>query len=1000
MSNRYPVLSSAAGHTFEEIVVADFVFDSGASPSGNTYNDMALLLAARHPGPCRITLLTNVPLSGSNSFDFTDCEIVGRSSTDPLGTAVMNFYDPAVIVKLPRRIENVVMVNHKTSGALYTMSPSDYPSITLGRFSQLYTDGAATSSWINAGNGGSLDVYCEFPASTWLAGITGYPFITNGGYLQIFNANVGTSGYLVDDGAPASIVLFNNPVTTDATNNNASKFANNNFGGTSDNLFTYPSIEQTASVSVSGTNNDYKLGDIYKWRFARTIFFDAVTSGATVTGFFRDTDLDLSYSQRFLVNRSSTTLTLKHQDAGSSAFNRLICPSATDYSLTGGSAALLVRDYTSNAWRVLPLGGTGGGGGVTGPGSGNTNGVPVWSSSAATALIDSGVVVTTGTSPTIKPADLVGAGTGYSLTAQGGTGGLTGAGGALNINGGTSLAAGNGGTVTIQGGTPGGTNTGGSVVVKGGPGGATSGAGGTLSLQGGAATTSGAGGALSITGGAGVGTTQAGGAITITGGSPTNGGTAGSVTIKGADAVSGGSSAVGGTTTIRTGDGFGASAAGALLVQPGTSGATGAGAVLQLFSGVGGSTSGAGGALQITAGASTSGAGGSIALTCGSTSSGSGGSITFTGGSGGSLSANNGGSFTFNAGAASSGAGQTGVGGSFTFTGGTGGTGSGNGGSFTATGGSANASATSGAGGDISFTAGSSRGSSGGGGASLRAGAGGATGSGGTALLLAGAGGSTSGAGGQVTITAGAASGSGTGGAIVVTAGAAAGSNQNGGSITIAGGVSTGSGTAGSVTVRGANNANGVGGTVNISAGTTATSGVGGAVNITATSAVGGNQNGGDITLTTGAPAGSGDHGAVVIAPAAGTAVLTTNSVDLYVGRRPGSGFGVGYGAIILSKVDSLGGSGTLSSGAFTMIDTSGGAIANIQLPAPASSGGHSLTLMKTTTDSNTFTLKSSSGNINGTLATTGVAFGASGRQGFHAACDGTNWWIMPHVPA
>jgi hypothetical protein len=54
-----------------------------------------------------------------------------------------------------------------------------------------------------------------------------------------------------------------------------------------------------------------------------------------------------------LVNVGSATITLKHQNTGSSAANRIIVPWAGDYILAADGAAVLVYDATTSRWRVI-----------------------------------------------------------------------------------------------------------------------------------------------------------------------------------------------------------------------------------------------------------------------------------------------------------------------------------------------------------------------------------------------------------------------------------------------------------------------------------------------------------------------------------------------------------------------------------------------------------------------------------------------------------------------
>lgn len=312
----------------------------------------------------------------------------------------------------------------------------------------------------------------------------------------------------------------------------------------------------------------------------------------------------------------------------------------------------------------------------------------------------------------------------------GGTGGghsgagTAGAGGAILLTGGVGgvsvgAAGGPGGAITLRGGT-GGT-------------GVTPGNGGTASLIGGtaAAQAASAGGAANVTGAAGSSTGSGGngGAITLTGGSA------------GGDESA---SRTGGTITLTAGTSKGNSNGGGLTFTGGTggvgtAGSAGDGGVFTWTAGVGG------------AGSTANGTGGSITITGGTPGAGAGtaangGAVILQGGPGAALAASAGGALTLRGGTGSS----TGSGG--------------NGGAVTITGRDAGGDNTSNrTGGNITLTAGTSKGASTGGNITATAGAGGvgtgATGGiGGAISYTAGAGGSnatTSGAGGDITFSAG-----------------------------------------------------------------------------------------------------------------------------------------------------------------------------------------------------------------------------------------------------
>ncbi len=226
----------------------------------------------------------------------------------------------------------------------------------------------------------------------------------------------------------------------------------------------------------------------------------------------------------------------------------------------------------------------------------------------------------------IKPGASGTSGAPGTVTIQGGLGAASASnGGAITLTGGVSGSTGNGGTITITGGSsPSGTA--GDVTITGGAKTTgTGGKGGTLTLGGGVGIGSGAGnaggdltlsagsnttgtpGAVSITGGTSGNT--AGGAITIAAGtSAATAPTGGTATFRGADATTAtaSSTATGGAATVRAGD---------ATATAGTA-ASGVGGSLTLRAGNGDAIAGAG-SVTIAAGTTTSAGGANVTITAG-----------------------------------------------------------------------------------------------------------------------------------------------------------------------------------------------------------------------------------------------------------------------------------------------------------------------------------------------------------------------------------------------
>lgn len=101
-----------------------------------------------------------------------------------------------------------------------------------------------------------------------------------------------------------------------------------------------------APAALAASQNDYSPTNL---AVATTLRLDA-SAPVNVTG------IALGASGRVLavVNVSTANaITLTHEDAASTAANRLLLPSGANLTLPPNGAALLVYDATSSRWRVL-----------------------------------------------------------------------------------------------------------------------------------------------------------------------------------------------------------------------------------------------------------------------------------------------------------------------------------------------------------------------------------------------------------------------------------------------------------------------------------------------------------------------------------------------------------------------------------------------------------------------------------------------------------------------
>jgi hypothetical protein len=101
---------------------------------------------------------------------------------------------------------------------------------------------------------------------------------------------------------------------------------------------------QNTPATLSATNNDYNwlLGN-------QTLRLTAATGGSTITGLAWPS----AGRQVRLVNVGTDAITLAHQSTGSTANNRILTSTGSNYSLVANASVLLEYDGTTARWRVL-----------------------------------------------------------------------------------------------------------------------------------------------------------------------------------------------------------------------------------------------------------------------------------------------------------------------------------------------------------------------------------------------------------------------------------------------------------------------------------------------------------------------------------------------------------------------------------------------------------------------------------------------------------------------
>jgi hypothetical protein len=98
-------------------------------------------------------------------------------------------------------------------------------------------------------------------------------------------------------------------------------------------------------ASITGNTNDYSIGAGYLARLSATGAFNL--TGVIAPG------VGTGGRTFWMSNLGSNTITLKNNDAGSTAVNRFLCPGNVDYSLTQFKSVLLYYSYTDSRWIIL-----------------------------------------------------------------------------------------------------------------------------------------------------------------------------------------------------------------------------------------------------------------------------------------------------------------------------------------------------------------------------------------------------------------------------------------------------------------------------------------------------------------------------------------------------------------------------------------------------------------------------------------------------------------------
>ena len=121
---------------------------------------------------------------------------------------------------------------------------------------------------------------------------------------------------------------------------------------TLDNILYSLASRTVATSSVTGTQNDFAPQTAVNWRQAWRCALNPGTA-LTVTGFAASpASIDFGL-RKWIVNGGTATITLNHEDSGSTAANRITTPDGQPYEILPGYSVYLFYDEAAGRWKPI-----------------------------------------------------------------------------------------------------------------------------------------------------------------------------------------------------------------------------------------------------------------------------------------------------------------------------------------------------------------------------------------------------------------------------------------------------------------------------------------------------------------------------------------------------------------------------------------------------------------------------------------------------------------------
>lgn len=157
------------------------------------------------------------------------------------------------------------------------------------------------------------------------------------------------AGYLHSDGNSPSNLVFQNISPNEIIGLTSNELLYGNMQQSANGYFDGTSMKLTADFGTTIVNNTTSSGTVNNFSTAGISSIRFTINGLIVTGFANG----FSGKQLFIISPSGQTTTLKNQNTGSTAANRIITPGGLDMVMTPNTTAELIYDDITARWVVV-----------------------------------------------------------------------------------------------------------------------------------------------------------------------------------------------------------------------------------------------------------------------------------------------------------------------------------------------------------------------------------------------------------------------------------------------------------------------------------------------------------------------------------------------------------------------------------------------------------------------------------------------------------------------